>query len=60
MKPKEINPKNVVFYFHGNGGSKIEVLAFGPLVLKEQIAIISFDFLGCGNSDPGYLTYGIK
>ncbi len=27
---------------------------------QNQVALISFDFIGCGNSDPGYLTYGIN
>ena len=29
-----------------------------PFIVQHNIAIISFDFIGCGNSDPGYLTYG--
>ena len=31
-----------------------------PLIVEYEIAIISFDFVGCGNSDDGYLTYGYK
>lgn len=47
-------------YFHGNGGSKLESLGFVPLICEHGIAVISFDFVGCGNSDNGYLTYGIN
>ena len=45
---------------HGNGGSKLECLGFVPLICKNNIAVVSFDFVGCGNSDGGFLTYGVK
>ncbi len=31
-----------------------------PIIAENNVALISFDFVGCGNSDPGYLTYGIQ
>lgn len=31
-----------------------------PFVVEHGVALISFDFVGCGNSDPGYLTYGVN
>ena len=31
-----------------------------PLICKNRIAVIGFDFVGCGNSDSGFLTYGIN
>lgn len=45
---------------HGNGGSKLECLGFIPFICKNNIAVISFDFVGCGNSDHGFLTYGVN
>jgi alpha/beta superfamily hydrolase len=47
-------------YLHGNGGSKLECLGFVPFLCKNNAAIIGFDFVGCGNSDHGYLTYGVN
>lgn len=31
-----------------------------PLIPKFKINVVSFDFLGCGSSDPEILTYGIN
>jgi hypothetical protein len=45
---------------HGNGGNKVEALSLISMIGKYNIAVISFDFIGCGNSDLGYLTYGYK
>ena len=47
-------------YLHGNGGSKVEILSLLPLLVEDDVAVIGFDFIGCGNSDNGYLTYGIN
>lgn len=52
--------KDAILYFHGNGGSKIEVMGVMPLISEHSLAVISFDFVGCGNSDDGYLTYGLN
>ena len=30
------------------------------LIPKFKVAIAAFDFLGCGNSDPDFLTYGVN
>jgi pimeloyl-ACP methyl ester carboxylesterase len=30
------------------------------LIPKYKLNVVSFDFLGCGNSDPETLTYGIN
>ena len=29
-----------------------------PHLANKETALIAFDFLGCGNSDNAYLTYG--
>ncbi len=31
-----------------------------PLMVEYEVALVAFDFIGCGNSDEGYLTYGYK
>ena len=31
-----------------------------PHLINQGIALIAFDFVGCGNSDKGYLTYGVN
>ena len=31
-----------------------------PLIPKFKMNVVSFDFLGCGNSDSETLTYGIN
>lgn len=60
LKDEHEEPEHTIFYFHGNGGSKIQAMAFHSLICKHKLAVLSFDFVGCGNSDPGYLTYGIN
>jgi pimeloyl-ACP methyl ester carboxylesterase len=47
-----INAEDTILYLHGNGGSKIEALPLVPLIPKFKLNVISFDFLGCGSSDP--------
>jgi pimeloyl-ACP methyl ester carboxylesterase len=60
LKEKHRPVKEALLYLHGNGGSKIEILGVLPLIGEHGVAVISFDFVGCGNSDPGFLTYGIN
>lgn len=60
LREKDQNATDVLLYFHGNGGSKVEIMGIIPLLASHNIAVISFDFVGCGNSDPGYLTYGLN
>lgn len=31
-----------------------------PLLGEMDMGVIAFDFIGCGNSDGGYLTYGVN
>ena len=58
LRPKSMPIKQAILYLHGNGGSKIEVLNILPLLSQHGTALISLDFIGCGNSSDGYLTYG--
>lgn len=60
LREKHRQVKEALLYLHGNGGSKIEILGVLPLIGEHGVAVISFDFVGCGNSDPGMLTYGIN
>jgi len=60
LRQKYSRPKEAVLYFHGNGGTKVEIMGIIPLIVEFGIAVISFDFVGCGNSDEGYLTYGVN
>jgi hypothetical protein len=60
LREKHKTTHDAMLYFHGNGGSKIEIMGVLPLIAEHNVAIISFDFVGCGNSDAGYLTYGIN
>ena len=58
LRPRGVEPRQAILYLHGNGGSKIEVLNILPMLAAHSTALISLDFVGCGNSDQGYLTYG--
>jgi pimeloyl-ACP methyl ester carboxylesterase len=58
IKEKNVEVRDAVLYFHGNGGTKIEIMGAIPQLVAQQIALIAFDFVGCGNSDQGFLTYG--
>ena len=60
LKQFNVFPNDVVLYLHGNGGCKLEALGFLSTVVTHNIAVIAFDFVGCGNSAQGYLTYGRK
>jgi hypothetical protein len=60
LKEKFSKPTDTILYLHGNGGNKVEALSLTSMIAKYNIAVISFDFIGCGNSDIGYLTYGHK
>jgi len=60
VKKKNGKIKQSVLYLHGNGGSKIEAKNLLCLVAEKDMALIAFDYIGCGNSDKGYLTYGQK
>ena len=56
----EIPNPDLVLYLHGNGGSKTEALDLVKCVTKFGFGVAAFDFVGCGNSGDGYLTYGIQ
>ncbi len=60
VKQKNIVLTDAIIYFHGNGGTKVQILGILPLIAEQNIAVISFDCIGCGNSDDGYLTYGVQ
>lgn len=60
LREKSKVVKDAILYFHGNGGSKIEIMGVMPLIAEHSLAVVSFDFVGCGNSDDGYLTYGLN
>jgi pimeloyl-ACP methyl ester carboxylesterase len=52
--------EDTILYLHGNGGSKMECINFCNLVCECDVNVICFDFIGCGNSEKGMLTYGVK
>lgn len=56
----DFEAQETVLYVHGNGGSKLESLPLVDLIPKFKMNIAAFDLLGCGNSDPGNLTYGVN
>jgi hypothetical protein len=60
IKDKHADIREAILYLHGNGGTKIEILGVLPYIVEHGLALISFDFVGCGNSDSGYLTYGVN
>jgi pimeloyl-ACP methyl ester carboxylesterase len=60
IREKHRAVREAVLYFHGNGGTKVEIMGIMPLLVEFGVAVISFDFVGCGNSDEGFLTYGIN
>jgi pimeloyl-ACP methyl ester carboxylesterase len=53
-------PAYTILYLHGNGGSKVEALPIVDLIGEFSINLVAFDMLGCGNSDPAVLTYGVN
>ena len=60
MTQKDHSADDTILYLHGNGGTKLESLGFVPLICEKQVNVISFDFVGCGNSERGCLTYGVN
>lgn len=56
----QTDPIHTVLYLHGNGGSKLEALPLVDLIPEFNINLVAFDMLGCGNSDPEVLTYGVN
>lgn len=50
---------DLIVYLHGNGGSKTDATELIKCVAKCNISVAAFDFVGCGNSEDGYLTYGV-
>ncbi|KAA6389176.1 MAG: putative alpha/beta hydrolase family protein [Streblomastix strix] len=48
----------VIVCSHGNAENKKNSREMAYLMRKEQIAIVGFDFTGCGNSSGQYVTMG--
>jgi hypothetical protein len=52
-------PVPCVVYCHGNSGNRCEGVEVMAALLVEGMAVFTFDFLGCGQSDGDYVTLGV-
>jgi len=43
-------PHHCVIYLHGNSSSRLEALGILEFLIPYDIAVIAFDFSGCGLS----------
>ncbi|EGR31913.1 hypothetical protein IMG5_099930 [Ichthyophthirius multifiliis] len=64
-EPISINEKqnlkySCIIYTHCNTGSRIESLDLLPYLIEQGLALFSFDFTGCGQSEGEYVTLGIN
>jgi len=56
----ELAEHDLIVYLHGNGGCKTDAVDLIHTVGRYEVAVAAFDFGGCGNSEDGYLTYGVN
>ncbi len=47
-----------VVYLHGNSGNKLSGEFLLEPVLTNKMALLTFDFHGCGNSEGKYISLG--
>ncbi|KAA6355507.1 MAG: hypothetical protein EZS28_048966, partial [Streblomastix strix] len=47
-----------VIYCHGNAGCRTESHNLIPVLIPRGIALVVFDFTGCGRSEGDYITLG--
>ena len=49
-----------IIYLHTANGSRMEVVKYVPMIIKNGYSLISFDFTGSGMSDGEFVTYGYR
>ena len=47
-----------VIYLHGNCSCRLEALSIMPSLLSRDIALVCFDFSGCGLSEGNFISLG--
>lgn len=47
-----------IIYLHTANGSRMEIIKYVALIIKNGFNLISFDFTGSGMSDGDLVTYG--
>lgn len=48
-------PKNCLIYLHSLGSNQFEALNLVAFMCSRDLAVFSFDFSGCGNSEGNYI-----
>eukprot|EP01156_Anaeramoeba_ignava_P007606 Anaeramoba_ignava/a352826_35.p1 GENE.a352826_35~~a352826_35.p1 ORF type:complete len:351 (-),score=104.71 a352826_35:43-1065(-) len=55
---KKQKPIPCVIYCHGNAANQCSAIEYAAYLLPQNIAVLGFDFAGCGNSDGDYISLG--
>ena len=51
---------STVIYLHGNAGNKLEGADYYDEICLLGFNLLSYDAIGCGNSEGKYITLGFK
>jgi dipeptidyl aminopeptidase/acylaminoacyl peptidase len=57
--PYEMEDLSCVLYLHGNASCQMEGLFLVPIFVPAGVAVLCFDFSGCGNSEGDYISLGM-
>eukprot|EP00668_Euglena_longa_P018950 GGOE01023613.1.p1 GENE.GGOE01023613.1~~GGOE01023613.1.p1 ORF type:complete len:561 (+),score=97.09 GGOE01023613.1:47-1684(+) len=49
---------STVIYLHGNASCRVEAMELLPHCLPRNLAVVAFDFAGCGQSGGDYISLG--
>ena len=55
---EEIPEMSCVIYLHGNASSQLEGVFLAPIFIPAGVAVLCFDFSGCGLSEGEYISLG--
>lgn len=57
--PYEMDELSCVLYLHGNASCQMEGIFLVPVFVPAGVAVLCFDFAGCGNSEGDYISLGM-